>query len=165
NTIEGGYPIQAKATEGGFTSYTERIEANKIRIRSRSFFDHFSQATLFYNSQSDAEKKHLTDALSFELGKVERVEIRQRMVGLLTQVDENLAANVANALGLPVPKQPEYPMNHIIPADGDPEEYQPVKVKQSIKKSEALSMANTIKNTIRTRQIAILAADGVDETS
>ena len=165
NTIEDGYPIQAKADEGGFTSYNERIEANKIRGRSRSFFDHFSQAALFYNSQSDVEKKHLTDALIFELGKVERVEIRQRMVGLLTQVDETLATNVADALGLPVPRQPEYPMNHIIPADGDPKEYQPIKVKQSIKKSEALSMANTIKNTIKTRQIAILTADGVDEAS
>ncbi len=57
NTIEGEYPVQAKVAEGGFTSYTERIEANKIRGRSRSFFDYFSQATLFYNNQSDVEKK------------------------------------------------------------------------------------------------------------
>ncbi|NJD75510.1 MAG: catalase HPII [Candidatus Methanoperedens sp.] len=162
NTIEDGYPIQAKSVEGGFTSYTERIEANKIRGRSRSFFDHFSQATLFYNSQSNAEKKHIIDAFSFELGKVKRVEIRQRMLGLLNQVDETLATNVADALGLAVPGKPEYPMNHIIPADGDPKEYQPVKVEQSIKRSEALSMANTVKNTIKSRQIAILAADGVD---
>ncbi|MDB5226456.1 MAG: catalase [Bacteroidota bacterium] len=165
NTIRGGCPFQAKAAEGGFTSHTERIDANKIRGRSRSFFDHFSQATLFFNSLSEAEQSHLINALRFELGKVERVEIRQRILGLLNQVDKTLAASVATGLGLQVPKQPEAPMNHSIPADGDEKKFQPVKVKQSIERSEALSMANTNKNTIKTRMIAILVADGVDDNS
>ena len=50
NSIGGGCPFQAKAAQGGFTSYQERIDGNKIRERSKSFFDHFSQAILFYNS-------------------------------------------------------------------------------------------------------------------
>ena len=68
NSLGGGCPFQAKAMEGGFTSYAERIDAKKVRARSKSFFDHFSQARLFYMSQSDPEKNHLVNALSFELG-------------------------------------------------------------------------------------------------
>jgi catalase len=158
----GGCPFQAKAAEGGFTAYEERIDAKKVRARSQSFFDHFSQATLFYNSQSEAEKNHITNALRFELGKVEIVEIRQRMIGLLSQVDKTLAQNVASALGLKVPAQPEQPINRSIPADGNPARFQPKAVNQGLDRSAALSMAGTPKDTIKTRKIAILAADGVD---
>ncbi len=162
NTIGGGCPYQAKAAEGGFSSYAERIDSKKIRGRSQSFFDHFSQATLFYNSQSEAEKNHLTNALRFELSKVEIPAIRERMVGLLTQVDEKLAARVADALGIKVPK-PALPMNHSVPADGDSKNFQPIKMKLPIKVSPALSMANLMKDSIQTRQVAILCANGVDE--
>jgi len=162
NSIGGGCPFQAKAAEGGFTSFVERIDARKVRARSQSFFDHFSQATLFYNSQSDAEKNHLTNALRFELGKVQRVEIRQRMIGLLSQVDKALATNVADALGITVPKKPEQPMNHSIPADGIAAKFQPKTVDQGIESSAPLSMANTIKDTIKSRKIAILTADDID---
>ncbi|MBO9563866.1 MAG: catalase HPII [Niastella sp.] len=165
NSLGGGCPYQAKLAEGGFSSYTERIDAKKVRERSRSFFDHFSQATLFYNSQSDVEKAHIVKAFSFELGKVETVVIRQRMLGILAQVDKGLAAEVAYNLGLEVPKKPEQPMNHSIPADGNPKKYQPVKVEGSVDRSPALSMANTIKGNIRTRKVAILAAEGVNEAS
>jgi len=162
NSIGGGCPFQAKAAEGGFTSYEERIDARKVRARSQSFFDHFSQATLFYNSQSDAEKNHLTNALRFELGKVQRVEIRQRVIGLLSQVDKTLATNVAEVLGLPVPKKPEQPINHSIPADGVPAKFQPTTRDQGLEISKALSMANTIKGNIKSRKVAVLVADGAD---
>ena len=165
NTISNGCPFQAKAADGGFTSFTERIDAKKIRERSRSFFDHFSQATLFFNSQAEYEKNHIIDALTFELGKLESNVIRERMLGILTQVDKTLAAKVADGLGMSIPKQPMYPINHSVPADGIQKNYEPIKMKQSIKKSDALSMANTIKNTIKTRCIAILAGNGVDENS
>jgi len=166
NSLGEGDPAQAKASEGGFTSYTEKISAVKVRERSRSFFDHFSQATLFYNSQSDAEKQHLIDAFRFELGKVETVAIRQRMVGILTQVDKDLAAQVAHGLGLEVPETPEKPVNHGVPADADRERYEPFPPKAPVPDiSPALSMANTVKDSIRTRKIALLAADGVDAAS
>ncbi len=163
NSISGGCPFQAKAAEGGFVSYTERIDAVKIRNRSKSFFDHFSQATLFFNSQSRAEQTHIVDALTFELGKVERIYIRERMLGLLTQVDKGLASKVATGLGLAVPKGPQLPMNHGVGADADDKKYEPVKAAPVIEKSVALSMEGTIKNSIRTRKIAFLAADGVNE--
>jgi catalase len=165
NSLGGGCPFQAKMNEGGFTSYTERIDSKKIRERSASFFDHFSQAKLFFNSQSDAEKNHIVDALSFELGKCETEAIRERMLGILSKIDKGLAAEVAYNLGLHVPNPPEQPMNHSIPADADPKNFQPKHIESSLQRSEALSMVNTVKDTIRTRKIAILAADGVDEKS
>ena len=164
NTTENGTPFQAMAAEGGFVSYNERIDARKVRARSQSFFDHFSQATLFFNSQSDVEQNHIVDALRFELGKVETAAIRDRVVGMLTKVDSTLAERVAEGLGMPVPKPAQF-LNHNIPADGDPINYQSIEVHPKLKISKALSMANTVKDTIKTRQIAILAADGVDDIS
>jgi catalase len=165
NTLGGGCPFQAKAVEGGFASHAERIDAKKIRERSKSFLDHFSQARLFYNSQSEPEKNHIVDALRFELGKVKTLAIRQRMLVTLAHVDKGLATEVAYGLGLSIPKELKEHLNQSIPADADPERYQPVDKESTLAKSEALSMANTIKNTIKTRKIAILAADGVDEKS
>jgi catalase len=165
NTIGGGFPAQAKASEGGFTSYPERIGARKVRARSKSFFDHFSQAKLFFNSQSDWEKNHIVDAISFELGKVKSVEIRQRMLGILSLIDKGLAAEVAFALRIHVPEDPELPVNHSIPADGNPADYDSLMVESTVVISDALSMANTVKDTIKTRKIAILAADGVSDSS
>jgi catalase len=165
NTTGNGCPFQAKALEGGFLSYNERIDAGKVRARSQSFFDHFSQATLFFNSQSEPEKKHIVNALRFELGMVKTEAIRIRILGMLTQVDKFLASKVAEGLGIPVPKELVQPLNQSIPADGDPKKFQPIKVKPSLQISKALSMANTIKNTIKTRRIAILVADGVDAVS
>lgn len=162
NSLNTGCPYQAAMKDGGFHSHEERIDAKKVRARSKSFHDHFSQATLFFNSQSAAERKHLADALCFELGKVEVTAIRERMIGILSQIDKDLAKTVATKLGLSVPAKPEQPMNRSFGADTDPKSVQPIKVKSSIEKSEALSMANTVKNTIKSRKVAALIADGFD---
>ena len=161
NSLGGGCPFQAMAKEGGFASFEEKIDAHKVRERSPSFHDHFSQATLFYNSQSESEKRHLINAFRFELGKVEVPAIRTRMVGILTQIDKGLAAAVAEGLGFPVPK-PEQPMNQSFGADTNPRSVQPKKVTSSIDVSAPLSMANTIKDSIKTRKVAALIADGFD---
>ena len=104
-------------------------------------------------------------ALRFELGKVEVPAIRERMVGMLAHVDETLANRVAEGLGLGVPTKLDTPLNMGIPADGDVRQFQPKPAKKSSAQSPALSMANTAKDTIKTRKIAILAADGVDDTA
>ena len=122
--------FQAKAADGGFTSFTERIDA-KRPAGGKSFFDHFSQATLFFNSQSDAEKNHIVNALTFELGNVTIAAIRERMLGILSLVDKTLAKRVADGLGMQVPKKPEQPINQSIPADGKVADYQPLKVQPS----------------------------------
>jgi catalase len=165
NSLGGGCPMQAKGNMGGFLSYAEKIEGQKVRARSASFFDHFSQGALFWNSQSDPEKEHMVQAFCFELGKVEMADIRQRMIGLLAQVNNTLASRVAQGLGLSVPTQLDKPLNMSVPADGDVERFQPKPAKKPVGHSPALSMAHTVKDTIKTRRVAILAADGVDETA
>ncbi len=162
NTLGGGCPMQAKDAEGGFSSYAEKIDAQKVRARSPSFFDHYSQAALFFRSQSEPEQDHIVDALRFELGKVEVPAIRERVVFHLAQVDAGLAKRVADALGFVVPAKVDGPVNGSIPADGNPRDFQSVAAKRKTAVSAALSMANTVKNTIKTRKVAILAADGVD---
>jgi catalase len=150
----------------GFTSYAERIDAQKIRQRSPSFHDHFSQATLFYNSQSEVEKNHIIRALRFELGKVETPPIRERMLGMLVQVDRGLAESVAEGLGIPVPRKLEKPLNMSVPADVDPRKVQPKRREQTIDESSALRQIgnpNFPEDSIKTRKIAILLADGFDD--
>ena len=165
NTMSSGCPFQAGKMKGGFTSFTERIDAHKIRERSESFFDHFSQAKLFFNSQSEPEKNHLTDALCFELGKVETIAVRERMLNFIVQIDENLAAAVAYKLGMHIPKELSTQLNQTMPADADPERYRSIVKEGSLSRSGALSMENTVKDSIATRKIAILAADGVNENN
>ena len=54
---------------GGFVSYAEKIDAPKVRARSEKFFDHFSQAALFFNSQSHPEKSHIVKRSAFRIGQ------------------------------------------------------------------------------------------------
>ncbi|HEK19524.1 MAG TPA: catalase HPII, partial [Bacteroidetes bacterium] len=117
------------------------------------------------NSQSDPEKNHIVDALSFELGKVKTVTVRERMLFLLANIDKGLASAVAYALGVHIPAQLDNELNQNIPADANSSDYESVQVESSLLRSEALSMANTVKDSIQTRKIAILAADGVNEQS
>ena len=164
NSLGGGCPFQAKIDEGGFSSFNERIDAHKVRDRSESFSDHFGQATLFFNSQTQTEKNHIINALRFELGKLETEAIQIRMLGLLSQIDTILATKVAEGLGLKVPISPEKPMNHGVGADADKQKYESKKVDQSVTSSDALSMLKnkTLSKTIATRQVAFLCSEGVD---
>ena len=167
NSLRGGCPFQAGMDMSGFASYAERIDAQKIRQRSASFFDHFSQATLFYRSQSEVEQNHIVRALRFELGKVETPPIRERMLYLLAQVDTDLANRVAVGLGLAVPKKLDKPLNMSVPADGDARKFQPKKPTAEIEPSPALRMVdnpNFAVKSIKTRKIAFLVADGFNDT-
>lgn len=163
NSMGGGCPFQAMVKEGGFVSQEERVEGHKVRARSSSFVDHYSQAKLFYNSQSAFEKTHLQNALVFELSKVTLPAIRERMVGQLAFVNKDLAQEVASRLGVEV-KILDQP-NQSIPADADPASLQSAETEPSIKFSEALSMANTVKDTIESRVIGFMMTDGFDAAS
>ena len=165
NRLRGGCPFQAGMDMSGFASYAERIDAQKVRARSASFLDHFSQATLFFNSQSEPEKSHIIRALRFELGKVETPAIRERMLGLLAQVDKGLAQSVADGLGMEVPKKLDKPFNMSVPADTDPRKLQPKRLAQRLEVSPALSQLNNpnfTEQTIKTRKVAVLLANGFD---
>ncbi|MFN8441339.1 MAG: catalase [Caldilineaceae bacterium] len=137
----GGNAREASAAEGGFVSYPASTDGTKLRVRSKSFGDHFTQATMFYNSMSDPEQMHITQALQFELGKVMVEEVRQRMVDLLANVDTNLATNVGDYLGL-TPKAGQ--------------------VNANAGKAKGLSQLEYIPGTPMGRKVAILAADGVN---
>ena len=97
NSLAGSCPAAGGA--GSFVSHPERMAGSKVRARSDSFSDHFSQATMFWRSMTPPEQDHIVDAQRFELSKVESPEIRQRMVDLLAHVDEQLARRVADGIG------------------------------------------------------------------
>ncbi|RFU44589.1 catalase HPII [Paraburkholderia sp. DHOC27] len=148
NSLSGGWPKETDpaASDGGFESYQERVEGVKIRVRSESFADHFSQAALFYQSMSEPEKAHIAAAYQFELGKVTKPEIRERVVNeILANFDAGLAAEVAEGLGLPAPKRGKTAVDA-----------------SKIKPSPALSLLNRVKPGIKTCKIALLAAPGSD---
>ncbi|RZF62604.1 catalase [Sphingobacterium corticibacterium] len=162
NTIGGGCPHLAKMAEGGFTSFEERIDGKKIRDRSASFSDHFSQPGLFFRSLAEWEQTHLINAYVFELGKCNRDAIKERMLWLLSQIDDRLATAVASKLGMQIPMDIERPINQNIGADADPHKHEPSAVKHYLEKSESLSQEPLRTTIIEGRKIAVLAADGFD---
>ncbi|NEN24405.1 catalase [Cryomorpha ignava] len=162
NSIGGGCPHLSKISEGAFHTHEERIDAKKIRTRSESFSDHYSQPALFYRSLADWEKDHIAGAYTFELGKCTYPHIQERMLYHINQIDETLAKKVAEGLGLKIPKKIDQPVNQAIGADADVEKHQPGKKKIYLEKDPALSQANTRFESIATRQVAVLVADGFD---
>ncbi|APU70079.1 catalase [Christiangramia flava] len=162
NSIGGGCPHLAKMAEGGFTSYEERIDAKKVRARSESFSDHYSQPALFYRSLTDWEKEHVADAYTFELGKCTYEHIKKRMLYIINQIDDELASKVAEGLGMDIPKKIDGPVNQALGADDDVEKHQPGKKKNYLEKSEALSLTHLKTDSIATRKIAFLVGDGFD---
>jgi len=163
NTLGGGCPFQAGQELGGFVSHAESLPGAKVRERSEKFFDHFSQARLFYNSQADIERDHIVSALRFELGKVEVPEIRQRMVTILNEIDSGLAERVAAGLGISVLKTARR-LNQSIPANGNPDDFQPREIGAPEAPSPQLSIVlSTRTDTIQSRKVAILAADGCND--
>ena len=152
NTLATGSEQRVDGGTGGFQSYPEELESPKIRRRSPSFDDHFSQATLFWNSQSPAEKEHIIAAFQFELSKVQLPAIRQRVVDNLAHVDPKLARKVAEPLGIAAPDAK---------AAAGRAGFREARIKLPIEASPALSM-ETSGGGIQTRKVAILVADGVE---
>ncbi len=131
----------------GFRSVTEASDGEKRRVRPESFADHYSQARQFYISQTPIEQGHIQDALVFELSRVERPDIRQRVVSHLLNIDDALAQAVADGLGLaalPSPAQAARPTRQDLPA------------------SDALSIQKTNRGTLQGRKFGVLLTDGAD---
>ena len=161
NRISDNEPHQVAEADGGYVSHYERIDAHKIRGRSRSFLDHYSHAIMFYNSQSEVEKQHIKDAFCFELGKCKRISIRENLVKMLNQVDRELAKYVAMKIGVEIPEGVPANMQHS--PDASPEDYETVIKNPEISDSKALSILRNAKlDSIATRKYAILCDDGAD---
>jgi catalase len=147
NSLGGGCPFQAGAA--GFRSFPERISEDKVRGKPERFAEHYAQAKLFHDSQSEVEKAHILRAFRFELTRVQVPAVRERVVSMLANVDPDLADQLASDLGMPVTPTPMPKVS----ADVAPE----------ITSSSALSLlARPGTEGVRTRRIAILVADGVN---
>jgi len=136
-----------ESSERGFRTYPRSEGGGALRVRPASFADHYSQARLFYVSQTEPEQNHIVAALVFELSKVEAPAIRERMVGNLVNVDTGLAARVAAGLGLPK-----------VPAASPTT----VPAKRNPTPSPALSIHLKAKPTIEGRAVGCIVTDGVD---
>ncbi len=150
NSLGGGCPFQAGAA--GFVSFPQPVDGEKLRGQPEKFADHYTQATLFYNSQTAVEQAHIAGGFRFELSKLTVPAIRERMVSSLVNVSAELAAQVCAGLGMAVP--PAMPRALANPATPE------------LTQSAALSLtALPGEGGIRTRRVAILVADGMDGTS
>jgi catalase len=148
NSLGGGCPFQAGAK--GFMSFPEPTEEDKVRGKPEKFAEHYHQATLFWQSQSEVEQQHIIRAYRFELTKVQTPAIRERVVAQLRNVADELAEAVADGLGMT-----ELPdaLPRVVKRGPKPE----------VQESEALSLfARPGEDGIKTRKVAILVADGVD---
>ncbi|GII52343.1 catalase [Planotetraspora thailandica] len=139
NTLSGGCPALSNGL--AYTHYPEHVEGVKTRTRSDSFSDHYGQATLFWNSMADWEKRHIVSAFRFELGKVTYPHIREKVVENLNHVDHDMAVQVAEGIGV------EPPAKEVVENHG--------------RSSPALSQDRQPTAGADTRKVAILAADGV----
>jgi catalase len=173
NSLGGGCPFHSPEKMKSFVHFTERVDAHKVRARSTSFGDHFSQAKLFFESQTPTEQNHILEAFSFELSKVETKAVRQRMVDTLAQVDRKLADAVGAKVGvkvsakLEVQPNPSDPENNVVPTNRTmvtalEDEPSSTKKTKTPKTSDALSMVKTARPDLRTRKIAVLVGKGVD---
>jgi catalase len=135
-----------RETRQGFRSAPVPEDGTKGRIRAESFADHYSQARLFYRSQTEPEKAHIRSALVFELSKVEHPHIREAMVGHLRHIDEGLAKAVA--AGLALDELPEAPSAAAAVLDAE--------------RSPALQIIGKMKDTLEGRAVGILVADDSD---
>ena len=150
NSLGGGCPFQAGAK--GFVSFPQPMEEDKVRGKPEKFADHYTQATLFYNSQTDWEKSHIVSAFRFELSKLTVPAIRVRMLASLRNVDDDLAAQVAEGLGMALPDA----MPRVLARPAKPE----------VTVSPALSLTALPGEVgVRTRHVAILVANGVEGNS
>ncbi|MFG6114956.1 catalase [Halobacillus sp. MO56] len=138
NSMADNTPETAAPEEGGFEHYQEKVEGKKVRKRSDSFKDHFSQATLFWNSMSDPEKEHIKEAFSFELGKLSSESVQQQVVDMFANVSLELAREVAQNVGVKVPEEGGSNVT---------------------KSSPALSQENTNKLP-HTRKVGVIVAEG-----
>ncbi|MEP7208774.1 MAG: catalase, partial [Casimicrobiaceae bacterium] len=144
NSLSDASPREAPPQ--GFRSAAVEESGEKGRIRAESFADHYSQARQFYRSQTAHEQAHIASALVFELSKVEHPHVREKMVGHLLVIDQDLGTRVATGLGmakLPATAKPASPVQDFAP-------------------SPAVQIIGKMKDTLAGRAIGILVADGSD---
>lgn len=149
NSIGDNWPRETPeaAEDGGFTTTPERVEGIKERLRSPSFAEYYSHPRLFWMSQTPVEQEHIINAFGFELSKVTRPYIRERVVDLLTRIDPDLAGGVARNLGIELTREQ---LSRELP--------KPV---CGLEKDPALSLYAKPDGNLKGMRVSLLVADGV----
>jgi catalase len=132
---------------GGFRSVPEANGGGKVRERSETFADHYSQASLFWRSMTAPEQGHIVSAFVFELSKVATVAVRRRMLGHLDVIHPDLGRRVAAGLGM----------------EGQAETITPARPLVDMKPSPALSLIAKAPKTLQGRKVGLLITDGSDD--
>jgi catalase len=146
NSLGGGCPFQAGAA--GFVSFPEPDPRDKVRGKPEKFADHYTQATLFWNSQTRSRRRTSSAASASSSRRCRCPAIRERMVSMLRNVSDELAEAVADGLGIELPEP--------LPLAMDPPQ-------PEVTESPALSLlARPGDGSIAGRKVAILVAPGVD---
>lgn len=138
NSLADNTPETVAPKDGGYEHYQEKMEGRKVKARSNSFKDHFSQATLFWNSMSKPEKEHIIEAFCFELGKVQSKDVQQQVVDMFANVNLEMAREIADNIGVKEPTEGGSEVTKVSPA---------------------LSQENSTKS-VATRKIAVLLDEG-----
>ena len=139
-------PDGPRETPQGFATFAQPTSGAKVRERSETFSDHYSQARMFFRSMTPTEQTHIVSALNFELSKVETLAIRTRMLGHLDLIDPTLGTRVADALGMV----------------GQADVITPAREPIELPPSPALSILNKAPATLEGRKVGALIADGFD---
>ncbi|AUN43120.1 catalase HPII [Tsukamurella tyrosinosolvens] len=147
NSSDHGGPRERTGAKE-LTTFAEPVTGTKARLRPDSFADHYSQAKMFWDSQTAVEQDHIVAAYVFELSKVGEPAIRTRMVSNLMNVDDGLASRVAAGLGMPLPE----PSPAAVP------------VRTDIPRSPAVSMVRNAPRTFAGRTVGALVTDGVERS-
>ncbi|MDC7682233.1 catalase [Asticcacaulis sp. BYS171W] len=120
-------------------------QGDKLRVRPELFADHYSQARLFWVSQTEVEQAHIASSFVFELSKVGLAQVPGRMVANLRNVDEGLAKRVAEGLGIELPAKAEA-----------------ARAVVELEPSPALSIHRNMKDTLEGRTVGILICKETD---
>jgi len=144
NSLDPNAPRESAAR--GFRTFEAPVDGQKVRLRSDSFADHYSQARMFYRSVTPSEQRHMRLALAFELGKVETVAIRRRMLGHLNLIDPELGVSVADKLGMA----------------GQAETIRPAREPIDIPLSPAVRLHGRYEPSLAGRKVGMLLAPGFD---
>jgi catalase len=139
-------PETPRETPAGFATHRRVASGEKVRERSKTFADHYSQARMFWRSMTPPEQRHIVNAFSFELSKVETIAIRTRMLGHLTLIEPELHNRVAAAMGM----------------QGVADAIRPAVPPRDLPPSPALSMLGKAPATLRGRTVGVLVGDGFD---
>jgi catalase len=139
-------PDGPRETPSGLHSAAVPTEGSKVRVRSASFSDHYSQARLFYRSVTPQEQRHIAEALTFELSKVDLPEIRKRILGHLDIIDKTLGMTVADELGM----------------SGEATKITPAAAPIDLEPSPALRLYGKYEPTLKGRKVGVLLAPGFD---